>query len=118
TETWQAYEIHMGQTVTSDRAVPHLLDIEVQGVQQPEGIHCVHTWEQTQSHVWGTYLHGLFESTAMRQTLAQLAHVQHYRPGNISWQQQQFQLYDEMADALAEYCELTPICEWLGLAKG
>ncbi|MEL7510505.1 MAG: cobyric acid synthase, partial [Cyanobacteria bacterium J06554_1] len=66
-ETWQAYEIHMGQTVPSDIAVPHLLNIEVQGIQQPEGTHCVHTWEQTQSHVWGTYLHGLFESTATRQ---------------------------------------------------
>ncbi|MEO0434056.1 MAG: cobyric acid synthase [Cyanobacteria bacterium J06656_5] len=115
-ETWQAYEIHMGQTVPSDMAVPHLLDIEVQGVQQPEGTHCVHTWEQTQSHVWGTYLHGLFESTTMRQTLAQLAHVQNYRPGNISWQQQQFQLYDQMADTLEEYCELALIREWVGLA--
>ncbi|MEO0350738.1 MAG: cobyric acid synthase [Cyanobacteria bacterium P01_A01_bin.15] len=114
-ETWQAYEIHMGQTVPSDMAVQPLLNIELQGIQQPEGTHCVHTWGQTQSHVWGTYLHGLFESTAMRQTLAQLAHVQHYRPGNISWQQQQFQLYDQMADTLEEYCELALIREWVGL---
>ena len=118
-ETWQAYEIHMGQTQTlpSDIAVQPLLDIEVQGIQQPEGTHCVHTWEQTQSHVWGTYLHGLFESTAMRQTLAQLAHVQNYRPGTLSWQQQQFQLYDQMADTLEEYCELALIREWVGLAS-
>ena len=116
-ETWQAYEIHMGQTQTlpSDIAVQPLLDIEVQGIQQPEGTHCVHTWEQTQSYVWGTYLHGLFESTAMRQTLAQLAHVQNYRPGTLSWQQQQFQLYDQMADTLEEYCELALIREWVGL---
>ncbi|MEM9809408.1 MAG: hypothetical protein AAF959_29515 [Cyanobacteria bacterium P01_D01_bin.56] len=45
-ETWQAYEIHMGQTVTSDIAVPHLLDIEVQGKQKTEGTHCSQVWTQ------------------------------------------------------------------------
>ncbi|MEM8614594.1 MAG: hypothetical protein AAGF93_21460 [Cyanobacteria bacterium P01_H01_bin.105] len=53
----------------------------------------------------------------MRQMLAQLAHVQNYRPGTPSWQQQQFQLYDQMADTLEEYCELALIREWFGLAS-
>ena len=115
TETWQAYEIHMGQTYVSDIAAPPLLEINIQGIRRPEGTHCIHTWEQTQSHVWGTYLHGLFESTAMRQTLARLAQVQDYRSSTISWQQQQFQLYDQMADLLEEYCDLALIRKWVGL---
>ncbi|EKU96305.1 adenosylcobyric acid synthase (glutamine-hydrolysing) [Leptolyngbya sp. PCC 7375] len=117
TDTWQAYEIHMGQTqiVTSNIPASPLLEIEVQGTQRSEGTHCIHTWETTQSHVWGTYLHGLFESTSMRQTLAQLAQVKDYRPGTLSWQQQQFQLYDQMADLLEEYCDLALIRNWVGL---
>ncbi|NEZ64763.1 cobyric acid synthase [Leptolyngbyaceae cyanobacterium CCMR0082] len=117
TDTWQAYEIHMGQTqiMTSHIPASPLLKIEVQGTQRPEGNHCVHTWETTQSHVWGTYLHGLFESTSMRQALAQLAHVQDYRPGTISWQQQQFKLYDQMADTLEEYCDMALIRDWVDL---
>ncbi|MEM6256171.1 MAG: cobyric acid synthase [Cyanobacteria bacterium P01_D01_bin.156] len=120
-ETWQAYEIHMGQThavaanLTSHTSTEPLLTIELNGTQRPAGIHCIHTWEHSQSHVWGTYLHGLFESTTLRQTLAQLANVQDYQPGAISWQQQQFQLYDQMADTLEEYCDLDLIRQWVGL---
>ena len=115
TETWQAYEIHMGQTISSDSVGSSLLEIEVQGMRRSEGIYCIHRWEQTQGHVWGTYLHGLFESTAMRQRLAQLAQVKDYQPGSIPWQQHQFQLYDQMADILEEYCDLAVIREWVGL---
>ena len=115
TEIWQAYEIHMGQTVATDISASPLLKIEVQGTQRPEGNHCVHTWETTQSHVWGTYLHGLFESTSMRQALAWLAQVQNYQPGTSPWQQHQFQLYDQMAETLEEYCDLALIRKWVGL---
>ncbi|MEO0867198.1 MAG: hypothetical protein AAFY17_01890 [Cyanobacteria bacterium J06642_11] len=64
--------------------------------------------------MWGTYFHGLFESTTLRQTLAQLANVQDHQPGAISWQQQ-FQLYAQMADTLEEYCDLDLIRQWVGL---
>lgn len=116
-EIWQAYEIHMGQTkqIISHPSSKPLLQIQVNGIQRPEGIQCVHPWQQTQSHVWGTYLHGLFESTTMRQTLAQLAQVEEYRPGTLSWQEQQGQLYHQMADMLDEYCDLTSIRHWVGL---
>ncbi|NEQ51476.1 MAG: cobyric acid synthase, partial [Leptolyngbya sp. SIO3F4] len=121
TETWQAYEIHMGQThavtanLPSQPSTEPLLNIELSGTQRPAGIRCIHTWEHTQSQVWGTYLHGLFESTTLRQTLAQLANVQDHQPGGISWQQQQFQLYEQMADTLEEYCDLDLIRQWVGL---
>ncbi|WP_017662082.1 cobyric acid synthase [Baaleninema simplex] len=117
-ETWQAYEIHMGQTQqlasNPNVAVEPLLNIEVGGNKRSEGLQS--RSDANSGQVWGTYLHGLFESTAMRQRLARLARVEKYEPGAIPWPVHQASLYDRMADVLEEYCDLDPIRAWIGLS--
>jgi adenosylcobyric acid synthase len=119
-ETWQAYEIHMGQThlLTPDSnasgislAAQPLVEIDMQGKWHKEGMQ----YRSDQGSVWGTYLHGLFEATSMRQKLARLAQVPDYRPGATPWQAHQSALYSQMADFLEEYCNLEPIRAWVGL---
>jgi len=122
-ETWQAYEIHMGQT---HRLTPEpsptpppggsaplkpLVEVDSHGQRRPEGLQS----SSPQGAVWGTYLHGLFEATALRQNLARLAQVPDYQPGTTPWPVHQSQLYDQMAIMLEQYCDLTPIRAWLGL---
>ncbi|MEB3232241.1 MAG: cobyric acid synthase [Leptolyngbyaceae bacterium] len=109
-ETWMAYEIHMGRTQTLDlergNPVRSLLTIQNQvGLIQPEGTR--------HGHIWGTYLHGLFESTSIRQELAHLAHVDSYQAATITWQAHQTALYDTMADVLDEYLDLTALQGYL-----
>ena len=60
-----AYEIHVGETVTDGRApAAPLLEVEgrVEGCVSPDG------------RVWGTYLHGLFESGTSRRRVLDWAH--------------------------------------------
>ncbi|NEQ95837.1 MAG: cobyric acid synthase [Cyanothece sp. SIO2G6] len=108
-ETWMAYEIHMGRTqwleLNSGNNVNALLNIQNHSTIEPEGTR--------HGHIWGTYLHGLFESTHVRQTLAHLAHVPHYRPSAISWQDHQSSLYNTMADVLDQHLDLTSLDSYL-----
>ncbi|MFP4221237.1 MAG: cobyric acid synthase [Phormidium sp.] len=107
-EIWQAYEIHMGQTSLSPRGVndstygPVLL---ADGVS--EGLRGDRTL--------GTYIHGLFESSAVRQSLMHLARVEGYQPAAESWQAVQRRLYDDMAQLIEDYLDLTPIRRYLEL---
>ncbi|MEM8505401.1 MAG: cobyric acid synthase, partial [Cyanobacteria bacterium P01_D01_bin.1] len=122
-ETWQAYEIHMGQThlLTPDadcrmrspdlEPVQPLVEIVIQGHRRKEGIQ----YSAEHGQVWGTYLHGLFEATSMRRKLARLARVPAYRPGATLWHAHQSDLYSQMADFLEEYCDLEPVRAWVGL---
>lgn len=104
-DIWSAYEIHMGNTTILEDSTP-LIEIEIDSQIRPEGIR--------QGQVWGTYLHGLFESTALRQELIQLAGISNYSPAATSWITYQQILYDRMADLLEEYLDLQPIRSYLG----
>lgn len=107
-QSWQAYEIHMGQTSRSPETgetrvyEPLLL---ANGVA--EGLRG--------DRVLGTYLHGLFESGAMRRYVMDLAGVEGYQPALESWQEVQRQLYDDMAQLMEDYLDLTPIRRYLQL---
>ncbi|XGV86721.1 MAG: cobyric acid synthase [Limnothrix sp. BL-A-16] len=106
-DRWQAYEIHMGQTrpiAPCDR----LLTLEPIGQPpEPEGA------RSAQGYIWGTYVHGLFESAAVRQTLTHLAGITTHRPNPQSWQQHRQQLYDRMADLLETSLTLDRLCDYL-----
>jgi adenosylcobyric acid synthase len=112
---WQAYEIHMGQTITTEP-----LDSLVQ-VQDLE--HISHAIQEVRpegyrkAHIWGTYLHGLFESPAVRQALAIAAQMDHYQPNPLPWEEQQRQQYNAMADLLEAHLDLEPIRRYLDLPQ-
>jgi len=65
--------------------------------------------------VWGTYLHGLFESSLVRQELAQMANISNYQVSNLNWQSQQQKLYNHMAELLEAHLDLNPIRRYLNL---
>lgn len=106
---WTAYEIHQGQTAPqrTDRPLTPLAWIETPMGDRPEGLR--------HGTVWGTYLHGLFESTAARAALAITAGIADYQPGIVTWEAQRRSRYDAMADLLETYLDLDPVRHYLQL---
>jgi adenosylcobyric acid synthase len=103
-ERWQAYEIHMGETVPTRRCA-HLCSVENGQSARPEGC--------TAGNVWGTYLHGLFESTGIRSELARRAGFSNYRPVAVRWREHLQGVYRGMADLLEEHLNLREIWEYV-----
>ncbi|NUN65099.1 cobyric acid synthase [Pseudanabaena biceps] len=111
-DSWLAYEIHMGSTNLVDCGLSKfkylpLLEVQSDRAIQAEGLQG--------DRVWGTYLHGLFESAQVRQALTQMANIQEHQTSPTSWQEHQQQMYDNMADLLETYLDLLPIRHYLGL---
>ena len=103
---WTAYEIHMGETVTTGPCAPlHLVWND--GTPRPEGAR--------NGRVWGTYLHGWFESPRLRARLAAAAGFTAYRPHPLPWAEQRRSLYAQMADHVAAHVDLDPLRRYLGL---
>ncbi len=114
-DSWMAYEIHMGHTelVSDDWDIQPLLKIQY---QDRSGDRTNFHWEGWRSQrVWGTYLHGLFESSLVRQELAQMANISNYQVSNLNWQSQQQKLYNHMAELLEAHLDLNPIRRYLNL---
>jgi len=97
---WQAYEIHMGQTEFSETITPLLIADD-----RPEGIQC--------GHIWGTYLHGLFEAPDVRRSLARLARIDSHQAPDQNWQKHKQSVYSQMADMLEEYLNLDSVFAYL-----
>ncbi len=111
-DQWMAYEIHMGVTklingIESNQVQPLLKVLQTDGDREyyDEGI--------KGDRVWGSYLHGLFESADARQALTQLANISQHQPASISWQEHQQNLYNSMADLLEEHLDLLSIRNYL-----
>ena len=106
-EQWMTYEIHMGitQPIDQDQVLLPLLQTYGDRGLCNEGI--------KSDRVWGTYLHGLFESAMVRQALTELAQIEGYQVASISWQSHQQQLYDQMADLLEAYLDMRQIRQYL-----
>ena len=104
TDRWTAYEIHMGVTTRTLRCDELVLLVNGQG-SKPEGCQ----W----NHVWGTYLHGLFESPAVSSELAVMAGLQNYRPAKVSWRDHLQQIYDGMAEAVQRHLNLEEIWHYV-----
>ncbi|MBD2149605.1 cobyric acid synthase [Pseudanabaena sp. FACHB-1277] len=110
TDRWNAYEIHMGITEpinNLDQSPPMqpFLQVDDAGTRRDEG------WQS--DRVWGTYLHGIFESPQVRQSLVQLAKIANYQPAKILWQAHQQQLYNSMADLIETHLDLSAVCRYL-----
>ena len=103
-DQWRAYEIHMGQT-RAKSPCDALLRVQNGGIAHPEGCR--------KGNVWGTYIHGLFESSAVRNHLAKQANFSHYRPSSVPWRSHLQSVYDGMADAVEEHANLKEIWRYV-----
>jgi adenosylcobyric acid synthase len=101
---WQAYEIHMGITIPTGPSAP-LWSVEDGGEARPEGYQM--------RNVWGTYLHGLFESPAIRSELASRAGFSNYRPATVRWREHLQSVYEGMADLLEEHLSLEGMWDYV-----
>ncbi|MFM7888457.1 MAG: cobyric acid synthase [Pseudanabaena sp.] len=111
-DQWMAYEIHMGVTKLIDGIESHQVQPLLQ-VLQTDGDREYYDEGIKGDRVWGTYLHGLFESAHARQSLTQLANISEYQSAAISWQEHQQSLYNSMADLLEEHLDLLSIRSYL-----
>ena len=98
------YEIHMGNTTLHDGAQPFLqLDDHQDGCWQDD--------------VYGTYLHGIFDSDGFRQQLLQMLYrkkgIQPEQHSRLSWQAYREQQYDKLADAVRQSLDLSTIYQIL-----
>ena len=103
-ERWQAYEIHMGTTIPTGPCAP-LCSVEYSWGARPEGCQ--------NRNVWGTYLHGLFESSAIRSELASRAGFSNYRSAIVPWREHLQGVYDGMADLLEEHLNLEEVWDYV-----
>lgn len=98
------YEIHMGSTTLQAGAQPFL----------QLGAYLDGCW---QGQVYGTYLHGIFDSDTFRQQLLQRLYekkgIQPAQPSPLSWQAYREQQYDRLADAVRENLDLVAIYQIL-----
>ncbi|ACB76969.1 cobyric acid synthase [Opitutus terrae] len=105
-ERWCAYEIHMGRTASTAEIEP-LHIVEENGQPRAEGVR--------RGRVWGTYLHGWFESPRLRAKVAQAAGLVAHRPAARLWGEKRQDVYRAMADHIAEHLDLAPVRRYLGL---
>ncbi|HEY2423305.1 MAG TPA: cobyric acid synthase [Chthoniobacterales bacterium] len=103
-DRWTAYEIHMGITTRTLPCDELVIVVNGQG-NKPEGCRL--------NHVWGSYLHGLFESPAVRSELAVMAGLRNYRPANVSWRAHLRQIYDGMAEAVERHLNLEEVWRYV-----
>lgn len=103
---WQAYEIHMGHTSALSEIEPLQLVSDAAGAR-PEGLRL--------GNVWGTYLHGWFDSPRLRERVTAAAGIGGHKAHPIPWAEQRQQLYRLMAEHLAAHVNLDPVKRYLGL---
>jgi adenosylcobyric acid synthase len=115
-DSWMAYEIHMGHTQLVDRIGDLDLQPLIKIQYQNQSNYISEGWRsQSSAKVWGTYLHGLFESSLVRRSLVQMADISGYRVSELNWQTQQQVLYNQMADLIETHLDLNPIRRYLDL---
>ena len=103
-EHWPAYEIHMGRTHATSDCVS-LLQVRNGDGWRGEGVRS--------GAVWGTYLHGLFESAAVRCELAHVAGFTAHRASRTSWRAHLQSIYDGMANLLEQHLNLEPVWRYV-----
>jgi adenosylcobyric acid synthase len=103
---WRAYEIHMGLTRARCSVEP-LQTVRDETGTRPEGMRL--------GKVWGTYLHGWFESPQLRAQVAAAAGMQEHRPHPVPWAEQRNAVYRAMAEHLAAHVNLDPVRRYLCL---
>ena len=103
-EVWDAYEIHMGRT-TASRPVAPLLTVLEEGAERAEGVR--------HNGVWGTYLHGVFESARIRLAATQSVGFLGHRASPVAFRTQRETLYNGMADLIEEHLNLEDLWRYV-----
>jgi adenosylcobyric acid synthase len=103
---WPAYEIHMGRTERT-APCPALQTVWDGDAERPDGARC--------GQVWGTYLHGWFESPDVRRSVTDAAGFAAHRPHPVPWAEKRQAIYTQMADHVAAHVDLEPVRSYLGL---
>jgi len=103
-EEWLAYEIHMGRTEGTAVCTP-LLRVRENGEWKTEG------WRA--GKIWGTYLHGLFESATLREELARSGGLAAFRATQGNWREHLQSVYNGMADLLDAHLDMKPFWHYV-----
>ncbi len=104
--TWPAYEIHMGRTAAPANIEPLQFVSDALGTR-PEGLRV--------GNVWGTYLHGWFDSPRLRERVSAAAGISGHHAHPVAWAEQRQSLYRLMAEHLATHVNLDPVKRYLSL---
>jgi adenosylcobyric acid synthase len=105
-DRWTAYEIHMGRTNPTS-PVESLHEVEDAAGFRPEGMRS--------GRVWGTYLHGWFESPRVREMIAAAGGFEGYHAHPQPWSEQRRAVYRAMGEHLAKHVDLDPLRRYLCL---
>ena len=103
-EVWDAYEIHMGRS-TASQVVSPLLTVLEEGAERAEGVR--------HNGVWGTYLHGVFESARIRLAATQSVGFLGHRASPVAFRTQRETLYNGMADLIEEHLNLEDLWRYV-----
>ncbi len=133
-DSWTAYEIHMGRSRIAPQTAPlfhihsggdplpsfegtpdssgsgdALPEVSRPGALGPDGA----SEGVRFGRVWGTYLHGAFESAAFRSAVTREAGIHAHRPAAGSFRQQRQKLYADMADFIEEHLNLEDLWRYV-----
>jgi adenosylcobyric acid synthase len=103
---WRAYEIHMGQTIATTDIEPLQVVSDAAGTRS-EGLRI--------GNVWGTYLHGWFDSPQLRARVTAAAGIVGHRAHPVPWAEQRQSLYRSMAEHLSAHINLEGLKRYLSL---
>lgn len=103
---WTAYEIHAGRTTPRVPGEP-LQTVRDSHGPRPEGVR--------RGNVWGTYLHGWFESPELRRRVAAAAGIAAHGAHPVPWAEKRQSIYREMAAHFAAHVNLDSIRRYLNL---
>ncbi len=104
----EGYEIHIGETIYAAGAKPFAT---LNGTEQ-DG--CV----SSDSRVFGTYLHGIFDDDAFRHAFINAARsFRHLAPADSfeNWKQKREDSFERLAQAVRASVDLPRIFDWVGL---
>lgn len=103
-QRWNAYEIHMGKSRVTGPCESLLQVSDCNGPRE-EGCR--------RENVWGTYLHGLFESSHVRRELIRAAKIKGHKLSLVSFREQRERLYNDMADMLDQHLNMEDIWRYV-----
>ncbi|GLB30402.1 cobyric acid synthase [Lacrimispora amygdalina] len=110
----EGYEIHMGQT---ERALPPLAYV----MESQSGSHLAKMDGCQRKNVYGTYIHGFFDSENIADTIVTALRKKKglaSQPGTaVSYQQYKEKQYDRLADLLRESLDMDRIYSLMGLTR-